>query len=63
LGDKESLKKVFEGSYAVFGVTNFWESASKAVEVGQGHNIADAAKEAGVKLLIWSSLPNVTTCE
>lgn len=63
MGDKESLKKAFEGAYAVFGVTNFWESASKAVEVGQGHNIADAAKESGVKLFVWSSLPHVTKCE
>ena len=58
---KNSLKEAFEGSYAVFGVTNFWETASKKTELEQGHNIADAAKEAGVEVFIWSSLPHVTT--
>ena len=60
---KDSLKEAFKGSYAVFGVTNFWETASKETELKQGHNIADAAKEAGVEVFIWSSLPNVTASE
>jgi len=60
LGDKASLVKAFEGSYAVYGVTNFWELFTKEAELKQGHNIVDAAKEAGVKVLVWSSLPHVT---
>lgn len=34
-----------------------------ALEEQQGRNIADAAKEAGVKHLIWSSLLDVTKRE
>jgi len=60
LSDKASLVKAFEGSYAVYGVTNFWELFSKDAEMQQGCNIVDAAKEAGVKVLVWSSLPHVT---
>ncbi|KAJ6485370.1 NAD(P)-binding protein [Mycena vitilis] len=67
LFDKESLKKAIQGSEAVFGVTNFWDpavfsgdDATGKGEIVQGKNLVDAAKEAGVKFFIWSSLPNVT---
>jgi hypothetical protein len=33
-----------KGAYAVFAVTNFWESQSAEVEKKQGIAIADAAK-------------------
>lgn len=55
-----TLTKAVAGSHAVFGVTNFWESASYDVEVSQGKAIADAAVEAGAKQIIWSSLPSIT---
>ncbi|KAH7321523.1 hypothetical protein BKA65DRAFT_540728 [Rhexocercosporidium sp. MPI-PUGE-AT-0058] len=55
-----TLLKALTGSYAVFGVTNYWERASKEGEVAQGKAIADASVAAGVELLIWSSLPSVT---
>jgi putative NADH-flavin reductase len=60
LNDKASVKKAIEGSAVVFGVTNYWEKMSAEVELNQGKNIVDAAKEAGVERLIWSSLPNVS---
>jgi uncharacterized protein YbjT (DUF2867 family) len=60
MNDSDSLKSAISGSYAVFAVTNYWETMSKATEVQQGKNIADMSKAAGVKHLIWSSLPNVT---
>jgi len=60
MDDAESVKHALDGSYAVFAVTNYWEKASKEIEVQQGRTIADAAKAVGVKHLIWSSLPNVT---
>ena len=56
LDDVESLKKVFAGVYGVFGVTNFWEHFSGEKEKAQAKNIADAAKAAGVKHVIWSTL-------
>jgi putative NADH-flavin reductase len=58
--DAESVKQALEGSYAVFAVTNYWEKASKDLEIQQGKAIADAAKAVGVKHLVWSALPNAT---
>src|SRR5437667_1039448 len=56
LDDVESLKKAFAGAYGVYGVTNFWEHFSAEKEKVQAKNIADAAKAAGVKHVIWSTL-------
>lgn len=56
LDDIESLKKAFAGAYAVYGVTNFWEHFSAEKEKAQAKNIADAAKAADVKHVIWSTL-------
>jgi len=56
IDDVESLKKAFAGAYGVYGVTNFWEHFSGEKEKAQAKNIADAAKAAGVKHVIWSTL-------
>jgi uncharacterized protein YbjT (DUF2867 family) len=56
IDDVDSLKKAFAGAYAVYGVTNFWEHFSGEKEKAQAKNIADAAKAAGVKHVIWSTL-------
>jgi uncharacterized protein YbjT (DUF2867 family) len=56
LDDIESLKKAFAGAHGVYGVTNFWEHFSGEKEKAQARNIADAAKAAGVKHVIWSTL-------
>ncbi|KAH7396268.1 hypothetical protein BKA66DRAFT_566766 [Pyrenochaeta sp. MPI-SDFR-AT-0127] len=60
LNSKDSILSAIKGSNAVFGVTNYWEKASLEWEVQQGKNLADAAKEAGVENLIWSTLPYVS---
>ncbi|KAF7297019.1 NmrA domain-containing protein [Mycena indigotica] len=66
LFDKESLKKAIRGSEVVFGITNFWDPSvfpadpKGAGEITQGKNLVDAAKEEGVKYLLWSSLPNIS---
>lgn len=57
--DAESVKAAVAGSYGVFAVTNYWESQSKEIETKQGKNIVDACKAAGVKHLVWSTLPHV----
>jgi hypothetical protein len=57
--DVESLKKAFAGAYGVFAVTNFWEHFSVDKEQQQARNMAAAAKAAGVKHLIWSTLEDV----
>ena len=56
LDDVESLKKAFAGAHGVYGVTNFWEHFSGEKEKAQAKNIAEAAKAAGVKHVIWSTL-------
>jgi uncharacterized protein YbjT (DUF2867 family) len=53
----ETLKAAFEGAYGVFLVTNFWEPG--ADEVKQATAAVRAAKEAGVKHFVWSTLPDV----
>jgi len=56
LNDSASLDQAFEGVYGVFLVTNFWEGAD---ELKQGKTAVEAAKKAGVKHFVWSTLPNV----
>ncbi|KAJ6511251.1 hypothetical protein DFH09DRAFT_270595 [Mycena vulgaris] len=62
----ESVKAAVRGSEAVFGNTNFWDpevfpaDPKGKGEITQGKNLVDAAKDAGVKFFIWSSLPNTT---
>lgn len=41
-------------------MTNFWEIGTAEGEISQGKNITDACLAAGVKHLVWSSLPNVS---
>lgn len=59
LNDKPSLVRAMTGAAAVFTMTNYWEKMDMELEIQQGKDLADAAKEAGVKHYIWSSLPNV----
>jgi uncharacterized protein YbjT (DUF2867 family) len=56
LDDKESLINAFRGAYGAYCVTNYWEHFSPEKEIAQARNLAEAAKEAGVKHTIWSSL-------
>jgi uncharacterized protein YbjT (DUF2867 family) len=56
LDDVGSLEKAFAGAHGVYAVTNFWEHFSAEKEKAQAKNIADAAKRAGVKHVIWSTL-------
>jgi uncharacterized protein YbjT (DUF2867 family) len=56
IDDVDSLQKAFAGAHGVYGVTNFWEHFSAEKEKAQAKNIADAAKAAGVKHVIWSTL-------
>ena len=53
----ESLKAAFEGAHGVFLVTNFQEPGTD--EFKQATAAVRAAKEAGVKHFIWSTLPDV----
>ena len=59
LDDVESLKKAFAGAHGVYAVTNFWEHFSGDKEKAQAKNVADAAKAAGVKHVVWSTLEDI----
>ena len=54
--DKATLVKAFEGAYGAFCVTFFWEHFSPEKENQTARNMAEAASEAGVKHVIWSTL-------
>jgi len=56
LDDLDALKKAFAGAYGVYCVTNFWEHFSAEKEKAQAKNMAEAARTAGLKHVIWSTL-------
>jgi len=57
LNRPETLKPAFEGAHGVFLVTNFQEHG--ADELKQATAAVRAAKDAGVKHFVWSTLPDV----
>jgi uncharacterized protein YbjT (DUF2867 family) len=57
LNRPETLRAAFEGAHGVFLVTNFWGEGSDEVE--QATAAIRAAKDAGVKHFVWSTLPDV----
>lgn len=54
----ETLEPAFSGARGAFLVTNFWDPGTGANETAQGTLAVKAAKAAGVKHLVWSTLPN-----
>lgn len=56
IDDVTSLEKAFAGAHGAFCVTNFWEHFSGEKETAQAKNLAEAAKTAGLKHVIWSTL-------
>jgi len=56
LDDEESLVRALDGAHGGFFVTNFWEHFSPEREYAQAGNLARAAKRAGLRHVIWSTL-------
>lgn len=56
MDDVSSLNKAFEGAYGAFCVTNYWEHFSPEKEITQAKALAQAAKNAGLKHALWSTL-------
>ena len=57
MDDRAQLDAAFDGAYGVFSVQNFWlPNVGFEGEIRQGKNAADAAKAAGVKHLVYSSV-------
>jgi len=59
LNRPETLAAAFAGAHGVFLVTNAWEAGRE--ESKQALAAVNAAKDAGVRHFIWSTLPNVET--
>lgn len=54
--DPESLKKLFAGVYGAFCVTFYWAHFSPEKELAEARLMAEAAKQADLKHVIWSTL-------
>ena len=54
--DEASLKKAFTGAHGAYCVTFFWAHFSPEKELAEATAMAKAAKAAGVKHVIWSTL-------
>jgi uncharacterized protein YbjT (DUF2867 family) len=52
----ESLKKAFAGAYGAYCVTFFWAHFSPEKEMAEAKAMAEAAKSAGLRHVIWSTL-------
>jgi uncharacterized protein YbjT (DUF2867 family) len=59
LNRPDTLKAAFTGAHGVFLVTNAWEAGRD--ESRQARAAVNAAKDAGVRHFIWSTLPDVET--
>jgi len=56
LDDAASVEQAMRGAHGAYCVTNFWEHFSPERELKQAENLAEGAKRAGVKHVIWSTL-------
>jgi uncharacterized protein YbjT (DUF2867 family) len=52
----ESVEKALQGAYGAYFVTFFWDHYSPEKEIEQAKVFANAAKKAGIKHAIWSTL-------
>ncbi len=56
LDDEASIERAFTGAYGAFCVTFFWAHFSPEKELAQAGAMARAARNAGLKHVIWSTL-------
>ena len=56
LDEPDSIRRAFSGASAAFCVTNYWEHFSPDREIVQARAMAAAAKETGLRHVIWSTL-------
>lgn len=54
--DAASLRKAFQGAHGAFCVTFFWDHFSPEKELAQARSMAAAAKQSGLRHVIWSTL-------
>lgn len=56
MDDAASVRRAMDGAYAAYCVTNFWEHFSPERELAQAGHMAEAAAQAGLRHVIWSTL-------
>jgi len=56
IDDPASMQKALDGAYGAYFVTFFWNHFSAEKETAEAKNMAEAAKNAGLKHVIWSTL-------
>ncbi len=54
----KDISTFFQGAYAAFVVTNFWDPATGTSEEAFGRSLVDAAHKAGVKHFMYHTLPH-----
>jgi uncharacterized protein YbjT (DUF2867 family) len=55
IDDVESMKRAFQGAYGAYCVTFYWAHMTPDKEIAQAKTMAEAAKAAGIKHVIWST--------
>jgi uncharacterized protein YbjT (DUF2867 family) len=61
LSDHASIARAFKGAYGAYCVTFFWDHFSAERETAEARQMAEAAKAAGLKHVVWSTLEDVRT--
>ncbi|MCC6446872.1 MAG: NmrA/HSCARG family protein [Armatimonadetes bacterium] len=56
IDDVESMKRAFAGAYGAYCVTFFWAHFSPEQEMVEARAMAEAARHAGLKHVVWSTL-------
>jgi uncharacterized protein YbjT (DUF2867 family) len=56
IDDEDALQRLLAGAYGAYFVTFFWAHFSPEREMADARRMAEAAKEAGVQHVIWSTL-------
>lgn len=56
LDDEAGLQRALQGAHAAYFVTNFWEHFSPEREMQQAAAMARAARAAGLRHVVWSTL-------
>lgn len=59
IDDPESMKRALEGAYGAYCVTFYWAHLSPEKELAEAKSMAEAAKAAGLKHVIWSTLEDI----
>lgn len=56
LDDPASVRRAMQGAYGAFCVTDFWAHGSAERELVQARSLAEGARAAGVRHVVWSTL-------